>query len=196
MLKHSTKGTIGVLSYDEQGNNIQITSNPITTSQLFKYNQRRMSTIKQASNNDGFHFEGQLTQKAYNIQCEMKGQSYTEVSKYHNNLQNLLWKELQCHPQFPQSISFVFLKQIINQPATPREHTFSQTFQSRLQPNKMYDLTNRADLNEFYKAFIYAGKEIDSQFIQKLYYLHNNGMTLNNSILLILGDLAKHGLYS
>ena len=46
-------------------------------------------------------------------------------------MQNLLWKEFQCDPQFSQSVSFVFLKQIINQPFTDQESKFSKTFRSK-----------------------------------------------------------------
>lgn len=98
------------------------------------------------------------------------------------------------HPNFTQSISFIFLNQIINQPVTSKEQIFSNVFQSKLQANKMYNLNQRADLNELYIAFIHAGKAIDPLFIEKLKHLHHNGLVLNNSILTILSMLAKDGI--
>jgi hypothetical protein len=38
MFNHSTRGTIGLLNYDSQNNNIQMTSNPINSQDLVDYN--------------------------------------------------------------------------------------------------------------------------------------------------------------
>lgn len=124
---------------------------------------------------------------------QMNQNSFDQVYTLHNDIQNILWKEIQCHPKFSQRTSFVFLNKIINPPVTEQEVKFSKNFQTKLQQNKLYNLDKQGDKKELYRAFVYAGKEMDSQFVQKHYYLHNNGITLNNTILLIINEFAKYG---
>lgn len=195
MFKHSTKGSIGVVYYDQNGNNIQMTSNPIEMSNLLLYNQHRIKMIEETLMNEGIYenFKGTL-KNAHNICTKMETEKFDVFCASHYELQTLLWKEIQCHSTFQSSLSFVFLKQVINEPLTPKEHAFSKTFQSQLQADKLYNLNKKGDMQEFYRAFIYAGKEIDPQFINKLQHLHNNGLTLTMDILNILSKLVKEGL--
>lgn len=51
------------------------------------------------------------------------------------------------------------------------------------------------DLNKNYSTFIHAGKAIDPRFIEKLHYLHQNGMTLANPIITLLENFAKNDLH-
>jgi|SRR6201992_146616 len=197
MFKHSSKGSLGVVSYDSSGKNIQMTSKPIEINNLITYNSDNLNKLESALKNDHIGQDKDIMKamrRAHILQKEMSGSSYEDVFKKHHEIQNILWSEIQCHPKFTQSVSFVFLNQVINQPNTEKEIQFSKTFQSKLKPNKMYDLTKREDYNELYTAFIYAGKDLDPQFIQKLHYIHNNGMSLNNNIILLLNQLAKNGI--
>ena len=197
MFKHSSKGSLGVVSYDSSGKNIQMTSKPIEINNLITYNSDNLNKLESALKNDHIGQDKDIMKamrRAHILQKEMSGSSYEDVFKKHHEIQNILWSEIQCHPKFTQSVSFVFLNQVINQPNTEKEIQFSKTFQSKLKPNKMYDLTRREDYNELYTAFIYAGKDLDPQFIQKLHYIHNNGMSLNNNIILLLNQLAKNGI--
>jgi hypothetical protein len=196
MLKHSSKGSIGVLTYDHTGNNIQMTSEPITVDRLINYNKIRLTNLASALKNDSIHEEFSIMKAildAKNYNNKMIGKSFDEVHKLHNDIQYILWKSIQCNPKFTQSVSFVFLNKLIKQPFNEQEHRFSKTFQSKLQRNKLYNLDKQGDVKELYKAFINAGNEIDPQFIQKLHYLHHHGMTLTNTILLIVNDLFKNG---
>lgn len=55
MFKHSSKGSISVLSYDSSGNNVQITSKPITITDIIKHNKNNLNKLKIALTNDGIN---------------------------------------------------------------------------------------------------------------------------------------------
>lgn len=46
-----------------------------------------------------------------------------------------------------------------------------------------------------YNAFIHAGQKIDPNFVDKLYYLHNNGVTLTTDVLFILKEMSKNAVH-
>jgi len=194
IVRHTTRGSIGLLSYDADNNNIQVTNNPISIQDLIIYNKRRMVNLQNALVIDKTHQE--LKTPIVNMKqiCDtMDKNSFEDFSKLHNELENILWKEFQCNPVFTRSISFIFLKQIINTPMTEEERVFSNKFLSYTEP-KMYDLNKSQDFKNLYKAMIFAGKEIDSQLITKLQYLHYHGVTLNGNFLSLMTELIKHGL--
>jgi hypothetical protein len=196
MMRHSSRGSIGVLYYDENGTNIQMTQNPITVQDLIRYNNSRVQDISNALRHDGLYdtFEKTILQ-AKTKASEIKGNaSFQDFALLHKDLQDLLWTKLQCNPNYNRSISFVFLKQIINTPMTDNEYLFSQAFQSKLKPGHLYNLDKKGDLKELYTALIYAGKRIDTHFVDKLYNMHHNGVTLTNDIMLILKEVTKHAL--
>lgn len=85
---------------------------------------------------------------AEKIVNNMKGNSFQEVQHLHNKLQQLLWDRLQCHPNFNRSVSFIFIKQLINQPMTEKEVIFSQAFQSKLKSERLYNLIKKEILKK------------------------------------------------
>lgn len=56
----------------------------------------------------------------------------------------------------------------------------------------IYNVHKKGHFNELYRAFIIGGKTLDPDFAQKLYYLHKEGFTLNDSMLLLLKILSKN----
>lgn len=194
MLKHSTSGSIGLLTFDENGNNIQVVNEVITPQILASRNSHRILMLKEAMKIDGnMQFDEKLS--GYLTICsEMQNKEFNDVVNLHNTLQDKLWKEVHCHLDVKRSLSFVFIKQIVTHAASPQEVAFSRVFRSHIQENKLYDLNKRQDFNILYKAMLYAGKEIDPQFVEKLEYIHKNGVNFNNTFLLVLMDALKHGL--
>lgn len=196
MFRHSTRGSVGILYFDETGQNIQMTSKPITIHDLIANHKSNLYKLNEALKDDGLIIDSKNTfVKATKIVNDMEGKSFPEFQVLHNKLQNLLWDQLQCNPNYNRSVSFIFIKQIINTPMTEKEYTFSQAFQSQLKDNYLYDLDKKGDLREVYHAWIYAGNKIDPYFVDKLYHLHNNGITLTTDILLILKQITKNAVH-
>lgn len=194
MIKHSSSGSIGLLSFDKNGNNIQIMNEVITPQILANINYRKILMLEQGfAIDNNVRFKKNI--KDYLAICyEMQNKPFNDVLPLHNTLQEKLWIELQSNPEFKRSLSFIFLKQIVAQPISPQEESFSRVFHAYIQENKVYDLNRRQDFNTLFKAMLYAGKEIDPQFVKKLEYIHHNGIALNNAFLLVLMDALKHGL--
>lgn len=195
MFRHSTRGSIGLLSYDENGNNIQTTNNAITSQALVKYNLDKIRMIAAAAKADGVEaYFTPIINQCLSICFEMQNKNIDDVFILHKQLQDKLWIEMQCDPEFKRSISFIFIKQIVTNPASLQEQAFSKVFQAHVQEDKLYNLDKKQDFSILYKAMIYAGKEVDPQFVKKLEYLHNNGLPLNNNLLSLILDALKHGL--
>lgn len=195
IIAHSSRGSIGLLSYDNNGNNIPITTKPITVEDVIRYNEDRSRQLTKMLTSNGVidpsFKEGLEEIKA--ISAEMSGKSFNDMVIMHNKIQELLWREFQCNPSYDRSVSFIFLKEIVDTPLSLKEEAFSKVFRSHIQ-NKIYDLNNRQDFIDIYKAMIFAGKSIDPHFIDKLHHLHNNGIMLNKHLLPIIADLIKYGL--
>jgi len=92
MLKHSSKGSIGVLTYNEEGQNLQMTSNPITITDLISYNKTRLNKLLLVLQSQSINQE--LLDEARSIQNNMQGKSFEEVSNLHNDIQNILWRQI------------------------------------------------------------------------------------------------------
>jgi hypothetical protein len=60
----------------------------------------------------------------------------------------------------------------------------------------MYNLDNRGDCRDVYKAMLIAYKsQVDPKIVDKLYHLHHQaGITLNTHFLHDVANLIKHGL--
>jgi len=196
IFKHSTSGSIGLLSYDEHGNNIQTMNELITPQVLANKNLRKIHMLAEAARVDKLSTEklDKVFSECQGICDEMKTETFSGVVELHTQLQNVLWEQLQCSLDFKRSISFVFIKQLVTSPASLKEETFSRVFRANIQEDRLYNLDRKQDFNTLYKAMILAGKEIDPQFVKKLGHLHHNGITLNNDLLHILAELVKHGL--
>lgn len=195
MLKHSTSGSIGLLTFDENGNNIQIVNEVITPQILANINRHRISMLEKAAIFDNNYASFEYRFSTYLSICsEMQNKQFNDVVNLHNKLQDKLWTELQSHPEFKRSLSFIFVKQIVTHPTSPQEEVFSNVFCSHIQEDKLYDLNKRQDFNTLFKAMLYAGKKINPQFVKKLDYIHHNGIDFNNAFLLVLMDALKHGL--
>jgi hypothetical protein len=197
IVRHTLRGSIGLLSYNGVGENIQVTSKPITIYDIIDSDYHKIEMIRQtliinSGSNVINYFEDSL--KSCQSLCEsMNKKSFQEVKLLHDQLQQILWNDFQANPAFQRSVSFIFLKDIINSPSSSNEETFSRIFSSHL-TDKMYDLNKRQDFNDIFKVMLMAGKEIDPQFIKKLEYLHNNGVTLHSKVLIVIADLIKHGI--
>lgn len=196
IFRHTTRGSIGTVFFDEHGNNIQTMNDIITHNVLARINLRKIAMLEEALRADGIYnvqFDKTLFE-CYALCNKMINESFANVVKLHNQLQNILWEQFQCNPEFNRSLSFVFIKQIVTHPTSIKEEIFSQAFKANIQEHKIYNLDKKQDFNVLYKAMIYAGKEVDPEFVKKLEYLHNNGITFNNNLLQVLVEVIKHGL--
>jgi hypothetical protein len=192
MFKHSTRGSLGLLTYDQQSTNVQITNKPILITDLIPYNRRRLHSINAGLDSDKVDYPYKPILDKCEAYLNNKNKSIYEI---HNNIQDELWTGLQCHPLYNRSISFIFIKQVVYSPLTETEDAFRNHFVSLL-GDKMYDLNSRQDCRDVYKAMLIAYKtQVDSKVIDKLYHLHHQaGITLNTHFLHDMANLIKHGL--
>ena len=136
--------------------------------------------------------------KAKSLMGKLDDKDFTkfeEVKAMHYDLNDLLWHEIQLNPLYKRSLAFPYMTQMINYPETEKERLFSQIFRSNLTTYNVYNVHKRNQFNELYRAFIIAGRALDPDFVQKLYYLHKEGFTLNDNMLLLLKTLNKNDFH-
>jgi hypothetical protein len=196
MFKHSTRGSIGLLTYDDQGNNIQIMHKPIDTQALVTYNKdflKDLSTYVQTL--DIPELTNTLKNCKKNIAPLTKNSTFQEVMATQTDIQDILWNEVQLHPQFDRSVSFVFLKQISYDKGDDNLRAFEERFKSLLE-DKLYDLNNRRHVRKISQVMVLAYSEtVDKDIYKKLSYLQKDiGLQFNQSFLEDLARLLKEGL--
>jgi hypothetical protein len=202
MFRHSTRGSIGLLTYDSAtGANVQMTRDPITPEKLIEYNSKRLSGITEGLKNDG------ILNESFNLvlgQCHTRVKSFDNIDlknpqdifDMHNGIQQELFHKIQRHPAYNRSISFIFTKHV-EYPSylDPEFEAFAVRFKSLLGAT-MYDLDSSQDRKDIFKAMLIAYKtEVDPKVLEKLQYLqHGAGISFNVHFLQDIATLIKHGL--
>jgi hypothetical protein len=199
MFRHSTRGSIGLLTYDSAtGANVQMTRDPITPEKLIEYNSKRLSGITEGLKTDG------ILNESFNLvlgKCKTRVQDIDSrntqsIFDMHNTIQDELWNNVQRHPEYNRSISFIFTKHVdYPSPSDPKYEAFEVHFKSLLQ-GRLYDLNNKGDCKEIFYAMLKAYKtQVDPKIVEKLEHLHYNaGITLNTRFLQDIANLIKQGL--
>jgi hypothetical protein len=181
MLKRKTRGSIGLLTYDSAGNNVQITTKPISSLDLILYNKERYEGIKNALVRDAFKGIDQTIPK--------------NIFHIHDTIQQYLWNNFQRHPKYNRSVSFVFTATVDYSQATGKQQAFEAHFGSLLQ-DKVYNLDSIADRKTVFNAMLTAyHKEVDSQILKKLqHYNQGTGISLSSHFVQTIERLINHGI--
>ena len=183
MLENTTKGHLGVLYFDENGQNIQMTSEPITSYKLFKFNETRINRLQQVMEIDGnLHLFQLHLNKAKNFLQGINPNDLHSVMVMNEKIQNYLWENIHSDPRFKRSVSFIFVNNLSSFPLLEDEkfYMFKEKFCSLLD-NKLYDLNRPQDKLAVLRALLLAYHEkVDPLIIQKLHYLHYNGGIILN----------------
>jgi|SRR3978361_58906 len=167
MFTHTTRGTLGLITYD---NNTPI---PFTTGNmdLLRYNLDRLDSIH-ATLDPTLQKNTKLLFNDFKSRLNALNENdHQKIILLNDEIQNALWNSLHCNPSYSRSISFVFTKNMQYEPLSPSEQAFADKFISLL-GDKFYSLDKTGDRRLIFRAMLIAYKEtIDPQVISKLEYL-------------------------
>lgn len=126
-------------------------------------------------------------------ECQKELRTNKSIFDINLNIENILWNDIQRHPRFPRSISFVFLHKTTFESSNPN---FEKRFLYELNLNKtqeyIYSLDRKGDSKEFYRTLLKVyHEEVDSQIYYKLFYLKSMGIKFNNHFTEILMQCAR-----
>lgn len=200
IFKHSSRGTIGIITFDKEGKNIQTTSEPITEANLLAYNQKRLKHLIEyiETKKQQDLFKSSINTCQEELALGISGKK--DVLQVTKSIEDILWRDIQRHPEFDRSISFVFfVKQTFTDPLELQDekfvkfhNTFLQLTKNNRDNIKPYNLDKKGDAREIYMAALKAYKDhVDKDIYNKLLYLHANGINLNNYFLDLLSHLNK-----
>lgn len=194
MFKHSTSGSLGLLTYDKTtGENIQIMKNKITTLALLANDHDNLKGIRNGIKYDKLDenlFKNQIKDLTLKLN-EFTNQRPIDI---HNQYQQYLWDNFQRHPNYNRSISFIFIKEVEYSSLTDTQGAFAQQFKGLLGDN-LYNMDKTGDCRDIYNAMLLAYKNtVDPQVISKINYLHHEaGITMNKHFLMHIATLMKTG---
>lgn len=184
ILRHSTRGSIGIITFDKNGNNIQTTPTIIDESMLLSYNRKRLESLE-------IFLETKKIQDIFIdtiIKCKKELNSGKSIFDINKTIEDILWNEVQRNPVFPRSVSFVFLQKVDFDTST---HDVSSQLRLNLDPSrnalKPYNLDKKGDMKEYYTILLKVyKKEVDPLIYDKLKYLQLSGIQFNTFFLDIL----------
>lgn len=175
MFRHSTRGSLGLLTFTENSeHSIQTMNKEISVSKLLQeFDSMHLNMLSQALKTDG------LFPKYQKLLISLENDIIAGSSlDSHNKYQQVLWDHIQLDPEFKRTISFIFAKRITYTPLSERAQAFHDSFISKLnttKPNKVYDLNKISDRREIFNAMLLAFRETtDSKILQKIKYLEQH----------------------
>lgn len=202
MFKHSTRGTVGLLVFDSSGKNIQTLPYVFKDTHFFDSTRERLDGLK------NYLMSAGLYEKHFSIpieKCRQELESGKSIFDINLTIENILWNDIQRHPAFPRSVSFVFCtkttfddQHAIGDGSESNFYSFQQKLLSLLNPNKNatnpYNLSKKGDMKEYYTALLKAYQtEQDPDIVAKLRYLQMNGIPISNLFNEILTHYTRHG---
>jgi len=197
MFDHTTRGTLGILSYDTPTNQIvQITKKAITSDDIIDFNKNRLRgivTTMETDRIDSTFCKDIIEKHKANFNTVNKAK-FQDVINAHDACQQDLWSNIHLNDNYKRSISFVFFDpHSVNCTVDdmPKVNAFRNRFITLL-PDRLYNLDKKSDLHLVERAALQAYKEeVDPLIIQKLMFLQNNGVIFNNNFLQILFTMSK-----
>jgi hypothetical protein len=169
---HSTRGTLGILTYEQNGVLVPFTKAPIN---LTDHNSGSIKNIRSVYNTKNNYpiIDEQLLK--YKLQFEnLLKNTNNNLITLQEQYQKFLWESFQLNPNNERSISLIFAKEVLYQPFSEKQERFANHFKSLL-ADKVYDLDQRGDCQQIYKAMLIAYKEnVDANIIKKLHYLNKD----------------------
>jgi hypothetical protein len=178
-----------LLTYENEGN-VQVTTNAVTQQNLLDHDTKMLKSLLSTMETNGVdkNFEKVLE----NCKSVLKDYSMSPFAR-HNAFQQILWDNVQCHPLYTRSVSFVYVKEMTYEPLSEKGNAFAAEFKSLL-GNKLYNLDRGEDRQAIYKAMLIAFKnQVDPQIHRKLEYLQGMGIGFNTHFLHDVANLIKHG---
>lgn len=200
MFQHSSRGTLGVLTFDQENTNhsIQFMTKKVSMSNLIEHDKENLAGIINGLKHDDVYKHRQHN-RYYTRALEILNDndaSFNQQINSHKNYQSYLWDVFHSDPNYKRSISFI-LPTIIAFPSENNENfeKFRLEFQSRLE-DKLYDLDKQSDFFAITFAMILAYRNnINKDIVKDLRYLHERvNIQFNKTFLDHLAIILKEGL--
>ena len=189
IFKHSTRGSMGIVTFDKNGKNIQTTPYPILETDLKLFNENRLKylSIYLKRNQLLSYFSNSINQ------CYKELNSTKSIFDINLAIENILWHDIQRHPKFPRSISFVFLQKVdFVTNSSNFEQSLINSLSSLRDANKPYSLDKKGDAKEFYAILLKTYyKEVDKNIYKNLLFLQQFGIKFNSTFNEVLTSCIK-----
>lgn len=197
MFKHSTKGTLGYITYDSEGIHSFLKDQVC----LKEYNQIRITNIGQALRSDGLWKSYEIPIKEFSNEFyKTDKKDISKLCKLQENMQDFLVCNVQTNPLFQRNISMVFTQRVQFEDL-PQINDFSNRLAFYLkkceQSNDLYRDDRFYDLNVIghkkviYKSMLCAYEDVIDPLIRKKikYVCLTQKITLDPDLLELLRDI-------
>ena len=181
MFRHSTRGSLGFLVFDENGRNIQTMRYEVTEEKLLDYNKDRLKSLTEYVKRENLsEFFMDSIQSCYKeLDNYNRGKSIFEIN---SAIEHILFHNIQRHHLFPRSISCVFLHKTrfndqlaVGDDSAESYYRFQYDMKSGLQ-DKIYDLNKIADRKEYYNVLFKSYKKVDPSIRDRFLSLKEKGL--------------------
>lgn len=192
MLETSSKGTIGILTYDISSGtpeNIPILTYPVTPFHLLECDKRNLKNLAKTLINDSIEpsFSEKIWEKGTVL---LKNPSNKPLLELHEAYASYVWEKVQKNPLFKRSVSTIITKQVDFKPFTKEEDQFHHDFYNLLEP-RMYNLSKYGDRIHVMKAAFYAFSRHDPDLALNLKHLHKQGLLNDDFFDMISKSIIK-----
>lgn len=194
MLKHTTRGSLGIVTYDPNNQPILTSSQPFTADKLIEFNNTRIQRIRQGLNIDKKDSEPYepIFKEINQLFEKIDSKDLNLVLNTHAKAQDFLFNSIQCNANYNRSLAFIFPVQQKQISDTPQERAFFQRYLSYLPQNRLYNLDNKRDYQMVTQAAIKAYKEtVDPYIIDKLVLLEKSGLKMSGHFLEVLSTIYQ-----
>jgi hypothetical protein len=189
IIKHTTRGSLGIITYDHNQQVFPFTGGDLDLKR-FNYSREygiRSSLTEVLDKNASMAFEVTLDKVIEILKTEQS------ILVQNNNIQTILWNDIQCHPHYKRSVSFIFTPTISVSPSDLRFELYKNKFCASLS-DRMYDLNKTQDRKDIFTAMLKAYYEVDPKFVQKLEYYHRSmNLDIDKLFLQCLAQVIKEG---
>jgi len=186
MIRHSTRGSIGILTFDSEGKIVPFTTEDLT---LKKFYNTSSNGITAGLKNDGLFdlFKSEISS------LDLYKTNSTNDFINHQKYQQFIWNTFQSNPSYNRSVSFIFDVHLKDLPINSETKAFAADFCGALVSNHCYNLDKRQDCRDITKAMIFAySKNYDPNLIKKLQYLqYDCNIEFNRKFLEDVASLVK-----
>lgn len=195
MFKHSSSGSLGLITYDSDNQNVQTMSAPITPDILLTSDLKNMKNLREVIPTMGLKKKLEVFINDLEL-FESKRLGAPNIFEKRVEIQRCLWDNILSDPDYKRSISFVFTDHPEYIPLDAKGQAFEKRFLSLLN-DKLYHLDRTQDRRDIYRAMLIAYKEtVDPKIVEKLQYLNGITFTLSPRFLEDVARYLRTGLLS
>ena len=192
MYSHLTRGHVGILAYDDNGEIIQTGPEPFKPLDPFidSLHNEYQKKLTWVTKNDNDSMSEYIVQPAINRLRAISATPGNALEK-HKEFTNVLWTDIQAHPSFKRSVSTILFKTgAVNTKLTDTQlEEFAKHFKNYL-PAGTYDLSKAPQKKIVFHACIKTFHAMGIKIEKPLKAIHQVAI-LDKTLIEVLDDTSK-----